>query len=225
MNLSGSPIDYLIAFSGGFLLSFTPCVYPLIPITASLIGLKSAGGKQRAFLLSFTYVTGIAITYSLLGLAASLTGTLFGQISTHPLTYILVGILMAFFGLFLLDLFNLRLPNFIPLPTFKQHNYFSVFILGLSSGLVISPCVTPVLAGILSYLTLKKTVLYGMTLLLSFAYGMGLLLILAGTFGSLLLNLPKSGEWLIYIKRIYAIILMGMGIYFIFKGGLRWRYF
>lgn len=218
MNLSGSPLDYLFAFLGGLLLSFTPCVYPLIPISIGYIGINAAGSKLKAFALSLTYVTGIALTYSVLGLLASLTGRIFGVISTHPLTYIVSGAIIVLFGLSMLDIFNITLPRIIKLPGHKKENYFSTFVLGLVSGLMISPCVSPALAAILTYLAAKKNILYGITLLFSFAYGMGLILILAGTFSGLLIGLPKAGKWLAYMKKSGALIILSMGIYFIYLG-------
>jgi thiol:disulfide interchange protein DsbD len=218
MNLSGNHVDYLVAFFGGVLLSFTPCVYPLIPISVGFIGVRAAGSKIKGLVLSLIYVTGVAIIYSLLGLIASLTGKFLGAISTHPITSIFVGVIIIVFGLSLFDKFSISLPNIIKLPTIKKGDYFSTFLLGLTSGLIISPCISPVLGAILVYLSTKKNLLYGMTLLLSFAYGMGLVLILSGTFSSILLGLPKSGKWLIFIKRFFALLLIGMGIYFIFCG-------
>ncbi len=215
MILSGSAFDYLKAFLGGVVLSFTPCVYPLIPITAGYIGVTAAGSKRKGFVLSLTYVTGIALTYSVLGLVASLTGTVFGRVSTHPLTYFLVGGIIILFGVSMLDLFTIPLPQFIKLPGPKKQNYLSAFFFGLSSGLVVSPCLTPALFSILLYLTTKKNMLYGVTLLLSFAYGIGLILILTGTFSTILLSLPKSGKWMVYLKKLSALVLIGMGVYFI----------
>ena len=197
MNLSGNPIDYLVAFFGGVLLSFTPCVYPLIPISAGFIGVSAAGSKLKGLFLSLVYVTGVAITYSILGLIASLTGKFLGAISANPVTHIVAGVIIILFGLSMLDIFRIPLPAIIKLPKVKKGNYFSVFFLGLSSGLLVSPCVTPVLGAILAYLTTKKNILYGMALLFSFAYGMGLILILLGTFSTVLLSLPKSGKWMV----------------------------
>lgn len=218
MNPSVNSLDYLKAFLGGVGMSLTPCIYPLIPITTSYIGASSSGAKFKGFLLSLIYVTGIAITYSILGLFASLTGTIFGRLSSHPLTYLLVGIVIILFGFSMLDLFIVNLCNIIKPPTLKKKGYFSAFLLGLSSGLIISPCLTPVLGSILLYLTTKKNLLYGATLLFSFAYGMGLILILIGSFSALLVNLPRSGKWTLYIKRAFSFILIGMGIYFIYTG-------
>ncbi len=218
MSLSGTPLDYLIAFAGGLLMSLTPCTYALIPITAGFIGVKSAGSKLKGFLLSFTYVTGIALVYSFLGIAAVYTGQLFGAFSKHPVTHIVVGIAVIIFGISMLDVFSFSLPQFVRLPKFKEHNYLSVFLLGLVSGLMIGPCLTPVLGGILIYVSTKESVLYGATLLISFAYGMGLILMVIGTFSAILLKLPKSGRWMDYIKRLVGFIFIGMGIYFVFLG-------
>ena len=218
MNLSGSPLDFLIAFFGGILVSFTPCVYPLMPITAGFIGATSSGSRAKGFRLSLVYVTGIAITYAMLGILASLTGSIFGQWSSHPLTYIFVGVLIIIFGFSMLDVFALPLPQLARLPLLKKHSYLSTFILGLASGLIVSPCLTPVLGSILVYLTTKKELFYGGILLLSFAYGIGLVLILIGTFSAILVNLPRSGKWLTNIKKICAMILFGTGAYFILTG-------
>jgi thiol:disulfide interchange protein DsbD len=218
MNLSGSPFDYLVAFLGGVLLSFTPCVYPLVPISAGFIGVRSAGSRLKGFALSLTYVSGIAITYSLMGLLATLTGTLFGVVSSHPFTNLAVGTIIIIFGLSMLDIFSISLPNIARLPPLKKGSYLSTFFLGLTSGLIIGPCLTPALGAILAYLATKKHIIYGTTLLFCFAYGMGFLLILVGTFSGLLANLPKSGKWMVYIKRLAAFILLAMGAYFIYVG-------
>lgn len=218
MTLLGNPLDYFIAFFGGVLLSFTPCVYPLMPITASFIGARAAGSKLKGFTLSLVYVSGVAITYSILGLLASLMGKFFGSISSNPLTYIFVGVIVILFGISMLDIFTISLPNLFRLPILKKNNYFSTFLLGMSSGLIVSPCITPVLGAILVYLTTKRNLLYGTTLLFSFAYGMGLILVLIGTFSSILVNLPKSGRWMLYIKKLCALVLVGIGMYFIIVG-------
>ncbi|MDD5156388.1 MAG: cytochrome c biogenesis protein CcdA, partial [Candidatus Omnitrophica bacterium] len=181
MILSGSPLDYLWVFLGGIAASLSPCVYPLIPVTAGFIGVTSSGSRLRGLTLSLAYVTGIAITYSILGLIASLTGQLFGRISAHPLTSIIVGAIFILFGLSLLDLFALPLMNLVRLPALKKQNHLSSFILGLSSGLVIGPCVTPILGAILAFLVTRKNILYGVSMLLCFSYGLGLIFILVGT--------------------------------------------
>lgn len=218
MNLSVNSIDYLKAFIGGIGVSLTPCLYPLIPVTAGYIGATASGSKLKGFLLSFVYATGVAVTYSCLGLLASLTGTIFGRIASYSVTYFFVGGIIIVFGFSMLDLFALPFFQLIKISRFKKHSYLNVFLLGLSSGLVASPCLSPVLGTIMVVLAAKKNLLYGATLLLSFAYGMGFVLILVGTFSTILTSLPRSGRFMVYIKRIGAFILIAMGLYFIYTG-------
>lgn len=218
MNLLGAPIDYIAAFVGGVFISFTPCVFPIIPISASYIGLNSSGSKVNGLALGLVYVTGIAFTYSSLGILASLTGSFFGKISSHPVTHIAVGVIIILFGLSILDLFAITFPGIVKLAKFKKYNYFSTFLLGLSSGLIISPCLTPVLGSILAYLATKKNTLYGASLLFSFAYGMGLVFILVGTFSASLLHLNKLQKQMNLVKKVFSFILIGMGLYFIYSG-------
>lgn len=217
MSPSGSPLDYLIVFGAGVLVSFSPCVYPLLPVSIGIIGARRDNLKFNGFLLSLVYVCGIAVSYSLLGLIVSLGGMFFGLISTHPATHIAVGLVFLLFGiLMLLDLFNFSFSQ--PKIVRNKQGYFPTFLLGFSSGLVISPCISPVLGSILTYIAAKKNVFYGMSLLFTFAFGMGLILIVAGTFSNILTNLPKSGRWMVYFKRINALLLILAGLYFLYSG-------
>ena len=199
------------------MISFTPCVYPLIPISVSYIGVRS-NSKPKGFILSLVYVSGIAFTYSILGLIASLTGKIFGSISNHPATYLVVGVIIVIFGLSMSDLFNISFGTNFNNPVFKKKGYFSIFLLGITSGFIISPCLTPVLGSILSYLATRKNIFYGMSLLAVFAYGMGVIFILSGTFAGILANLPKSGRWMVYFKKAAGILLVAMGVYYIYAG-------
>jgi thiol:disulfide interchange protein DsbD len=217
MNLSGSPMDYIFAFLGGVLVSLTPCVYPLIPVSVIYISAKSGRSKIRSFVLSLIYVSGVAVIYSILGLVASLSGMIFGKISAHPVTLIAVGVIIILFGAsMLLDFFGVSWQA--PKADTNKKGYFSTFLLGASSGLIVSPCLTPALASILAYLSTQRNIFYGMSLLVVFAYGLGLIFILAGTFSSILINLPKSGRWMSYIKRVGALIVIVLGFYFIYRG-------
>lgn len=218
MNPSGPEISYLSAFLGGIALSFTPCVYPLIPVSVGFIGANTNGSKLRGLYLSLIYVTGVAVTYSLLGMLASLTGGFFGAVSSSPLARIIVGLVIAWFGLFMLDVFPTSLPNLIRPPAVKKKGYLSVFLVGLSSGFIVSPCITPVLGSILFYLATKQNVFYGASVLFCFAYGMGTILVLAGTFSNLLMRLPKSGRWMLYMKKAWALVLVAIGAYFVYNG-------
>lgn len=223
LSLSGNPLDFLLAFWGGVLVSLTPCVFPLIPVTASYIGIRSEGVRWQTALLGFVYVTGMAVTYASLGVAASLTGSMFGRISMHPLTLVIVGAVVLLFGFAMFDWLQLPMPGINKLPVLRKGCYFSTFFLGLASGFLVAPCTTPVLGSILLYLASKKNVVYGASLLLCFAYGMGVILLLSGIFGSFISRLPKAGRWMVAIKKIYALVLCGIGVYIIVQGIRSWR--
>lgn len=215
MNLSGSPFDFILAFFGGILISFTPCIYPLLPITVAYIGANSVESRLKGFALSLIYVTGISVTYALMGLLAVLTGTIFGQISSLPLVRMFAGLIIILFGFAFWFGWSYKLPFLKSAKIRKSGNYFSCFIFGLSSGLVIGPCTAPALGSILTFVATTRNFVYGIFILVSFAYGMGLLLIIAGTFSSILVTIPKTGRWLQVIKRIAAVILIAAGIYIV----------
>ncbi|MDP2939692.1 MAG: cytochrome c biogenesis protein CcdA [Candidatus Omnitrophota bacterium] len=213
--------DLFLAFGAGVLVSFSPCVYPLAPITLSFIGIESKGSKLKGFRLSCIYVLGLAVTYSILGAFAAFTGKLFGQIATHPVSYIIAGNVFVLFGLSFLGVFDIPVFGLYLHNRIKITSQLSVFLFGMISGLVVGPCTAPALGAILVYVATKQNLIFGMSLLFSFAYGVGALLILVGTFGSVLLGLPKSGEWLVRIKIIGGIILIVAGEYFLIQAGRR----
>lgn len=220
MVLQGSLIDYAAAFLGGVVVSFSPCVFPLVPIILSFIGVKAGKGCFSGLSLSLIYVLGLAVTYSILGLIASLTGRLFGQISTHPVSFIILGNICILAGLSFFDAINfgfigVRLQDKIK----NRGGYFSTFLLGAASGLAAGPCTTPALGMILVYVASRRNIIYGASLLFVFAYGMGFLLILVGTFGSAFMNLANSEVWLNRIKKLGGFILIAAGEYFLIKAG------
>jgi thiol:disulfide interchange protein DsbD len=215
MHLSGSPFDFIFAFFGGILASLTPCVYPLIPISAGYIVGNAQNSRSKGFLLSLFYVTGIAITYSSLGILAVLTGSIFGEFSANPIVNLISGVLILIFGLSMFELFHFNFTLNLKLPLHRKRSYFLALFIGLISGLMVSPCLTPILGAILAYLSTTKNIFYGGFLLLSFSYGMGLIFILIGTFGVSLTGLPKPGKWMVAVKKICASIIVLAGLYFI----------
>jgi len=220
MELSGNILDYGIAFISGIAVSFTPCVYPVLPITATVIaGANTSGTKLRGFVLSLIYVLGLAVTYCAFGIAAALTGRVFGQLQNDPFIFITVGIALILFALVLFDV--IHLPGFaLDLKDKgRPRGLWSVFIMGVVSGLVVGPCTAPILGTLLVYVASKQNLLHGVSLLFVFSYGVGGSLILVGTFSGLLSRLPKSGTWMVRIKQICGLILIGISIYLFVKAG------
>jgi len=224
MNLQGNSLSYISAFLGGLLVSFSPCVYPLVPVTLGFIGIEAGSSRLRGLILSLIYVLGLAITYSILGLLASLTGALFGRISAHPVSFFIIGNACIIAGLSFFDIININFSRIRLHHKVKNRNpIVSTFLLGLVSGLVAGPCTAPVLGTILIYVATQQNIFYGISLLFVFAYGMGFLLILAGTFSSIFVNLSKSKVWLEGIKKLSGFIMLAMGEYFLIRAGsLMW---
>ena len=213
-------------YLGGILISFTPCVYPVAPITIAFIGAHSSGSRWKGFGLALVYVLGMAVTYTLLGALAALSGTLFGQIQTNPWTYFLLANVCIVMGLSQLG--ALALPWQTPRCFAKLQRrekatgVLGSFLVGVVSGLVVGPCTAPVLATLLSYVAARQNVILGMSLLFVFSLGMGTLLILLGTFAGLLSSLPKSGAWMKRISHLAGWILLAMGEYLLINAGILW---
>ena len=220
--LQGSPVIALLAaFIAGVFVSFTPCIYPLIPITIGIIGAKSSKSKIRGFYLSLFYVLGLAIVYSGLGVFAALSGKLFGQISTNKWTFIIVGNMFLLFGLSMLDVFSLQF-TFLHKQgrtSRDETGVFTAFVFGGIAALVAGPCTTPVLGTLLAYVASRSNVMLGFSMLFMFALGMGFLLIIVGTFAGLVSSLPKSGGWMEKIKKGFGFFMILLGEYFFIKAG------
>jgi len=206
------------AFTGGLLTSFTPCVYPMIPITAGYVSSNNLGGsKLKGFWLSISYVLGVATTYASLGMIAAMTGNLFGQVSTNPWAYLIVANVIIFFGLGMLDVF--QMPMVGKAISVKKKGGTGAFFMGIASGFLAAPCTAPVLGVLLAYVASTQNVIFGGSLLFVFALGMGLLLAIVGTFSGVMASLPKSGAWMGKIKKSLGIVMIFVGEYFLIKMG------
>lgn len=212
-------LAYCFIFIFGFLTSLTPCVYPLIPITLAVIGAKTANAsKAQAFSLSLVYVLGISATYSVLGVIAAKTGALFGQALSYPPVVLAFAAIFMLMALSIYGYFEIQIPHFITRRLTSNQNskgYAGAFSAGLIAGVVASPCVGPVLVGVLAYIAKSQNVFLGFTLLFTFAMGMGLLFLIIGTFSSLFKKLPRSGGWMDGVKFILGSALLIVALYYL----------
>ena len=220
MELQGNFLDYFIVFGAGVVVSFTPCVYPVIPLTASFIaGVNTKGTKLMGFIISLIYVFGLALTYCAVAVFAALTGKMFGQVQNSPIIFIVVSNILIFFALVMFDVipisnFGLNIHNKI-----KTKNIWTVILFGMASGLVVGACTAPILGTLLLYISSKQNILHGVSLMFVFSYGVGASLILVGTFSGILGNLPKSGAWLTRVKQFCGLILIIAAEYFLVQAG------
>ena len=209
-------LAYVLVFVGGILASFTPCVYPMIPITVAVIGAGSAGSRSRGFGLSLIYVLGIAITYSVFGAAAAGTGKAFGSFTQTFPVLLGIGLLLGVLGVSMFGFFEIQPPAFLArLQSKRGQGLIGVLLMGVVTGLVASPCLGPVLLALLAWIAKTGDVFRGFSLLFVFALGMGLLLVAIGTFAGALTALPKSGRWMVRVKDLLGLVLVCVGVYYV----------
>lgn len=211
---------FLMVFVAGFLTSLTPCVFPMIPITMSIIGARSTKNRRsRSILLSVFYVLGIAVTYSLLGVLAAKTGAIFGAFLGNVWAASFIAIIFFVMGLSMLGLFEIQVPKFLRDFAGKseiQSGFSGAFLTGIFAGVIASPCVGPVLAAVLTYVAKTGDVTLGFSLLFTFACGLGIIFIVLGAFSGFLTRLPRSGAWMQKIKYIFAATFFALGVYYIY---------
>lgn len=217
MSEQGLVSVLLLVFFAGLLSSLTPCVYPLIPITISIFGARQASSKMQGFLLSLTYVVGIALTYALMGVFAASVGTVFGSAMQNPWLLACIAVLFFVLGLSSLGVFDFRLPGALQTKLGQKGGvgFGGAFVMGLVAGIIAAPCVGPIVTGILLYVARQQDIALGFILLLVFALGMGMLFLVLGTFSSLLNKLPRAGTWMEGVKTLFGVIFIAMALYYI----------
>jgi cytochrome c-type biogenesis protein len=227
----GSLLAFPAAFIAGLLISFTPCVYPVIPIQLGFIGGQTAAAENNGltggfslagFRLSVLFVVGMALVYAALGAFASLTGTLFGSWAASPWTYIIVGNVILILSLSMFDVFTIQAPQFLSRwnPEKKGNGNLSALLIGASSGLVVGPCTAPALGATLAYVGTQGDVFFGTMVLFVFALGMGALMIVLGTFSGAISMLPRSGGWMSKIKIGFGIGMLLIAQYLFVQAGM-----
>ncbi|MBT0086929.1 protein-disulfide reductase DsbD [Vibrio alginolyticus] len=216
-NLADNWWTPLLFLALGVGLAFTPCVLPMYPILTSIVLGSGKLSQRRALGLSFVYVQGMALTYTLLGLVVASAGMQFQAAMQHP--YVLIGLSVLFIALALsmFGLYSLQLPSNVQTwlnnLSNKQQGGSSagVFAMGAISGLVCSPCTTAPLSGALLYVAQSGDLLTGGIALYALAMGMGIPLILVAVFGNKLL--PKAGGWMDRVKTLFGFILLAAPIF------------
>ena len=226
-TLSASPLLAVATlFGAGILTSLTPCVSPMIPITASVITgtARENQSRGRTVGLTLTYVVGMATLYAFLGLLAGLTGTLFGTVSASPWALLGIGNLLILFALFMLDVVPVPVPRRLMAWAAEREggSYGAVFLLGASSGVVAAPCGAPAFAVVLTWVAATQAGFMGFVYLFVFSLGMTALLVVVGLFSGVLARLPRSGPWMVWMKRGAALIMVVMAQYYIFQAGYNW---
>lgn len=206
-------------FAGGMALNLTPCVYPLIPITVSYFGgqvTKDGEGRGRLVIHGLCYMLGLALTNSLLGVVASLTGGLMGAMLQNPIVLLTVAGVLVLFATSLFGLWEMRLPSGLTQAAAKSYTgYFGSLFMGLTLGVVAAPCIGPFVLGLLTWVAGMGSPWLGFIIFFTLSLGLGLPLFFLAMFSGQLEKLPRSGGWMIWVRKLMGWVLIGMAAHFI----------
>lgn len=210
------PVIFVMVFLGGLALNLTPCVYPMIPITITYFGGQAQGKKGNLIAHSGLYVIGMAVTYSILGVVAAMTGGLFGAANQYPPVLIGIALVMVLLALSMFDVYELRVPQSLNrLAGGTQKGFGGTFLMGITVGIVAAPCIGPFVLGLLTYVGNRGNALLGFAMFFVLALGLGVPFLILGIFSGSIHRLPRSGAWMIWVRKIFGFILLIMAVYFL----------
>jgi len=205
----------LVVFGWGLLLNLTPCVYPVIPLTVGFFGGQTSGPGRRAFGLAALYVLGMATMYSALGVAAALSGKLFGSALQSPWVLAAVAAVLAGLALSMFGLYEIRMPASWMQKAGARGGKAGAYAMGLLVGVVAAPCVGPVVLALLTFVAARQSAAFGFLVFFVLSLGLGLPYLFLGAFSGSLSRLPRAGEWMEGIKKVFGWLLLAMAAYFL----------
>ncbi len=216
--ISGSGLLLALGFIflGGLALNLTPCVYPIIPITISFFVGQSSGKMSRSFFLALVYILGMSLTYSALGVVAAMTGGLLGSSLQNPMVTLGIAVVFLAFAASMFGAFEIRVPTFLNnLAGGSKQGVFGSLFMGLTVGIVAAPCIGPFVLSLLTYVAVQGDPFIGFLLFFVLSLGLGLPFLILGTFSGSVKNLPRSGEWMNWVKKVFGVVMIAIAIYFI----------
>lgn len=211
----------LLAFLGvfviGLALNLTPCVYPMLSVTVSIFSAQKDDKIWRTFLKALVYVLGIATMYSILGVSAAFSGSLFGGIIQSPWVLLTIGFLLFGLALSMFGLYELQLPYWLrkKLGETNTTGLAGIYLSGLIVGIFAAPCIGPPIIALLAFVGTKGDPIFGFWIFFILALGLGSPYLILGTFSNLLLKIPKSGVWMIWVKKIFGVVMTGAALFYI----------
>jgi thiol:disulfide interchange protein DsbD len=216
-GLAGKSLPLLLGlvFVSGLALNLTPCVYPLIPITLGFFSRQSGGKAGGTFGLAVVYVLGMSVTYSALGVFAALSGSLFGAWLQMPMVLVGIAAIVVALALSMFGLYEIQAPHFITDRTGSQSGALGALTMGLFVGFVAAPCIGPFVLSLLTYVAAKGSAALGFALFFTLAMGLGLPYLVLGTVSGSLKALPRSGEWMTAVRKVFGFALLALAVYFL----------
>ncbi len=216
LESQGILLGILFVFLGGLALNLTPCVYPLIPITIGYFGGQSEGSTKRLAAMGVLFVVGLAVTYSIIGVVTSLTGSMLGSLLQSPVIIAFVALILVGLSLSMFGVYEFKLPDkLVAKAGGAKGGYFGAFFMGLTMGIVAAPCIGPFVIGLVTYVAAKQDALFGFIMFFVLALGLGTPYLFLAIFSGKIKNLPRAGEWMQAVEHIFGLILIGMALYFL----------
>jgi thiol:disulfide interchange protein DsbD len=215
----GLLLGIFFIFLGGLALNLTPCIYPLIPITISYFGSQASGNKMQSIMMGVFYALGMAVTYTSLGLFASLAGGMIGAALQNPIVIVILSLIFVSLALSMFGLWEIKIPQKLAVAGNKNRSgLMGSLLMGLLVGFIAAPCIGPFVLSLVLYVSkLGSTggtgnIILGTFLFFILSLGLGLPYIFLAAFSSSISKLPRSGEWMEGVKIIFGLILFGMAI-------------
>jgi len=205
----------LAVFGWGLALNLTPCVYPVIPLTVSFFGGQAQGRSRRVLGLAALYVLGMATMYSALGVVAALSGRLFGVALQSPWVLAGVAIVLVALALSMFGLYDIRVPTGLMQKAGARAGGAGAYAMGLLVGVVAAPCIGPVVLALLTFVASRQDAAFGFLIFFVLSLGLGLPYLFLAVFSGSLARLPRAGEWMEGVKKIFGWILLAMAAYFL----------
>ncbi len=217
-NNQGYLWAFLSIFLIGLALNLTPCVYPMMSVTVSLFGGNEDKSTASTFSKALTYVLGIVFMYSVLGVMAAYTGELFGSWLQSPWVLAGIGLLILLLSLSMFGVYELQPPAWMMQKlgnTQQATGYIGHFLSGLLVGVFAAPCIGPPIIALLAFVGAQGSPVFGFFTFFVMAFGLGLPYLILGTFSGLLGKMPQSGLWMVWVKKVFGIVLIGVALFYI----------
>lgn len=212
----GTFVAFLAIFVIGLALNLTPCVYPMLSVTVSLFGTQTETNHFRIFVRAVVYVIGIATMYSILGVSAALGGGLFGSWLQSPWVLGAIGLLMFGLALSSFGLYQIQMPYWLTsrLGGTSTTGILGLYFSGLVVGVFAAPCIGPPVIALLTFVGFKGDPLFGFWTFFILSLGLGFPYLVLGTFSGLLKKIPRSGDWLTWVEKVFGVVLTGGALFY-----------
>jgi thioredoxin:protein disulfide reductase len=216
-EMESEPLTFLGVFLMGLALNLTPCVYPMISVTIGLFRSQGEIRRFQAFMRAFVYVSGMVAMYSVLGFLAAFGGVFLGALLQNPFVLVCFAMLLVILAMSMFGVYTFRLPSgFIEkFVRIRGVGYMGLFLAGLFMGIFAAPCIGPPIIGLLTYVGVQENPILGFKVFFIMSLGLGMPYLVLGTFSNFIHRLPKAGVWLVWVEKIFGVVLIVLAAFYL----------